>query len=305
MLDVTPRPPTLRRATAEARVTMRPESITTIREGRVPKGDVGEVTRGVALLALKQTPDLLPFCHRILVEHGQVEVVVEETSVRIRVEVAAIARTGVEVEAMVGATVAALNVYDMVKPIDANAAIESARVVSKTGGWGSFRADLERPVRAGVLVVSDSVAAGTKHDRAGKAVQRALLAEDVELAARDTVPDEPDRIAEIVRRWTDKDALDLVLAVGGTGLGPRDRTPEAFAGLIERELPGLGEAIRAHGRERTPYADLSRAIAGQRGQALIVALPGSTGGASESMEALLPWVLHVVRVFEKGYRHGE
>jgi molybdenum cofactor synthesis domain-containing protein len=107
-----------------------------------------------------------------------------------------------------------------------------------------------------------------------------------------------------VRRWADDDAFDLVFTVGGTGLGPRDTTPEALRPLLEREIPGVAEAVRAYGQERTPYAALSRTIAGQRGTTIIVALAGSTRGAGESVEALMPWLLHVIDVFDKAYRHG-
>lgn len=303
MIDVTTRPTTLRRATAVALVTMRPETAEAVRDGRVPKGDVAEMTRAVAMLGLKRTPDLLPFCHRIPVEHAAVRVEVEEAAVRVTVEVASIARTGVEVEAMTGAAVAALNVYDMVKPIDPDAAIAAVRVVTKSGGRSEHRESFAQQPRAGVLVVSDSVAAGQKRDSAGAAVRSALASHGVEVAAFEIVPDEPAAIAGRIRGWVDDDGLALVFAVGGTGLGPRDRTPEAVGPLLEREIPGVAEAIRSHGRERTPYAALSRAVAGQRGRSIVLALPGSTRGAAESMDALMPWLLHVLKVIEAGFRH--
>ena len=304
MIDVTDRAPTLRRATAEAVVTMSPAALERVRTGDVPKGDVAQITRGVALLGLKRTPDLLPFCHVIPVEHADVEVSLDDDAVRIRVHVATIARTGVEVEAMTGAAVAALNVYDMVKPIDGSAAVTGVRVLAKSGGRSDFAERFDRPVRAGVLVVSDKVSAGKAEDRAGAAVRASLETHGVEVASFDVVPDEPEQVAERLRAWADDDGLDLAFAVGGTGLGPRDRTPEAVRPILEREIPGVAEAVRAHGRQRTPYADLSRAVAGQRGTCLVVALAGSTRGAAESMAALLPWLLHTIKVFDKGYRHG-
>lgn len=305
MIDVTGRSVTLRRCTAEARVTMHPDTIEKIRRGEIPKGDVAEITRGVGLLGLKRTPDLLPFCHRIPVDHGEIAVTLEESSVRITVTVAAVARTGVEVEAMTGAAIAALNVYDMVKPVDPGAAIGSVRVLEKSGGRSQFRDEFESPVRAGVLVVSDRVAAGAASDRAGAAVRAALEAHGVEVAEFAVVPDEPGLIEASVCAWVDDHGLDLVCAVGGTGLGPRDRTPETLKELFDREIPGVAESVRAHGFERTPYAALSRATAGQRGAALVLGLPGSTRGARESMDALMPWVLHIVKVFDASFRHGE
>jgi len=280
MIDVSTKPTTLRRAVAESTVEMRPETVAAIRAGDIPKGDVAEMTRATAMLGLKRTPELLPFCHPIPVDHADVRVEVEKTTVRIQVEVAAVARTGVEVEAMTGAAVAALNVYDMVKPVDPTAHITGVRLLKKSGGASDFKSRGKRELRAGILVVSDRTAAGKAQDRAGAAVRTGLEAHGVTVASFEIVPD------------------------GGTGLGPRDTTPEALRPLLEREIPGLSEAIRAYGQERTPYAALSRTIAGQRGTTVIVALAGSTRGAGESVQALMPWLLHVMGVFDKAYRHG-
>jgi len=303
--DVSDRSPTLRRATAEALVTMRPETLAAVRAGTVPKGDVVGVTRAAGLLGLKRTPDLLPFCHAISLDHADVQVAVQEDGVRVTVTVAAIGRTGVEVEAMTGAAVAALNVYDMVKPLDPTAQVGSVRVVEKRGGRSDFRRGAAADLKAGVLVISDSVAAGRADDRAGGAVAALLVEAGVAVAARAVVPDEPPRIAEAVRAWTDADGLDLVVCVGGTGPSPRDRTPEAVRPLLDLEIPGLGEAARAHGGDRTPLACLSRSLGGLRGASVVVAVPGSTGGAVESLTALLPALLHLPRLREPGYRHGE
>jgi len=304
MIDVTAKPTTLRRAVAESIVDMQPETVAAIRAQSIPKGDVAEMTRATAMLGLKRTPDLLPFCHPIPVDFADVRVVLEETSVRIRVEVAAIARTGVEVEAMTGASVAALNVYDMVKPVDPTAHITGVRLLEKSGGTSDFKNPFDREIRAGILVVSDRTAAGKAEDRAGAAVRTRLEAHDVEVAGFEIVPDEPEQIADQVRRWADEESYDLVFSVGGTGLGPRDGTPEALRPLLEREIPGIAEAVRAYGQERTPYASLSRTIAGHRGTTIIVALAGSTRGATESVRALMPWLLHLINVFDKSYRHG-
>jgi molybdenum cofactor biosynthesis protein MoaC len=304
MIDVSTKTTTLRRAVAESTVEMRLETIAAIRAGAIPKGDVAEMTRATAMLGLKRTPELLPFCHPIPVDHADVRVELEKTTVRIQVEVAAIARTGVEVEAMTGAAVAALNVYDMVKPVDQTAHITGVRLLKKSGGVSDFKHRGERELRAGILVVSDRTAAGKTEDRAGAAVRAGLEAHGVVVAGFEIVPDEPEQVVDQVQRWADKESFDLVFTVGGTGLGPRDSTPEALRPLLEREIPGIAEAVRAYGQERTPYASLSRTIAGQRGTTVIVALAGSTRGAGESVDALMPWLLHVIDVFDKAYRHG-
>jgi len=304
MIDITDKRVTLRRAVAEATIVVDPDVAVAIRQGDVPKGSVIDVTRAAALLGIKRTPDLLPFCHPIPIDRGTVSVEVGDGVVRVHVEVAAIARTGVEVEAMTGAAVAALNVYDMVKPLDPTTHIGEIRLLEKKGGKSDHTEHFDRPLRAGVLVVSDSVAAGTKKDSAGLGVRELLSEHDIEVASTEVVADEPDEIQRRLRNWCDEDGLDFVFVVGGTGLGPRDSTPEAVRPLLDREIPGLAEAVRAYGRERTPLADLSRAVGGQRGTTIVVAVAGSTRGAREALQALMPWLRHVLKVFDISYRHG-
>jgi len=304
MIDITDKRATMRRAVAEARVKISSATADAIRADEVPKGSVVDVTRAAALLGIKRTPDLLPFCHPIPVDHAGVTMDLEEDAVRITVEVAAIARTGVEVEAMTGASIAALNVYDMVKPIDPGASITGVRLVKKKGGKSDHAESFDRELTAGVLVVSDSVAAGTKQDSAGRGVAGLLEDHGISVVATEVVPDEPEDIRKMVIGWADDEKLDFAFVVGGTGLGPRDTTPEAVRPLLEREIPGLAETVRAFGRERTPLADLSRAVGGQRGTTIIMAVAGSTRGARESVQALMPWLRHVLKVFDIAYRHG-
>ncbi len=305
MIDVSGKRVTLRRAVAMATVHVLPETAETIRSGSVSKGDVREMTRATALLGIKQTPDLLPFCHRIPIDHADVQLEVCDDTVEIRVEVAAIARTGVEVEAMTGAAIAALNVYDMVKPIDKTARVGEVRVLEKRGGKSDFHDEFASPVRAAIVVVSDSVAAGKAKDSAGEAVRTKLEAHGIEVARFEVVPDEAPQIAQLVTEIADNGLENLVFTVGGTGLGERDTTPEALSDVIEREIPGLAETMRAYGRDRTPLADLSRSVAGQRGKTLIVAMPGSQRAAAESLDALMTWVMHGLKVMVRGFRHGK
>jgi molybdenum cofactor synthesis domain-containing protein len=221
----------------------------------------------------------------------------------VTVKVRTIYRTGVEVEAMHGASVAALTLYDMLKPIDKGITIDRIRLVEKKGGKSDWKDSFDRELRAGVLVISDSVTAGKKEDKAGAAIGDRLKQIGVAVAAQGLVPDEPEQIAAKVNEWAAQ-GLDLILTTGGTGLSPRDRTPEAIAPILDREVPGIMEAARAYGQERVPLAIMSRGIAGMIGRTLVITLPGSTRGAQETMDALFPFVLHVVKVQEHAFRHG-
>ena len=149
-------------------------------------------------------------------------------------------------------------------------------------------------IRAGVLTVSDKGARGERVDTSGAAI-RALLAEaGFEVAREAIVPDERDQIAATLFGWADDDRLDLVLTTGGTGLAPRDVTPEATRAVIDYEVAGIAEALRAEGLRHTPFAMLSRALAGVRGRTLIVNLPGSERAVRENMAVLLAVLPHAV-----------
>lgn len=155
----------------------------------------------------------------------------------------------------------------------------------------------------GVLTVSDRCSRGEATDTAGPAVEEMLRAQWPEAAIVGALlPDEEEQIAVQLRQWCEQGAA-LILTAGGTGLGPRDRTPEATRRVIEREAPGFAELMRLKGSERTPYSWLSRAVAGMRGSSMIVNLPGSLRGATESLEAILPLLRHSVDVAAGGQRH--
>ena len=305
LIDITHKPTTLREATATALVSVsQPATIAAVKEKRVPKGDVLESARVAALFGVKKTHELIPDCHPLPVEHAEVGFTVGEQEIIVTMKVRTIYRTGVEVEAMHGASVAALTIYDMLKPVDKGVMIGGIRLLEKKGGKSDWKDRFENPVNAAVLVISDSVSSGKKEDRAGATIVERLEQLGVACSGTTVVPDEPEQIATQVRAWAGED-LDLVLTTGGTGLSPRDRTPEAIAPLLDREVPGIMEAARSYGQERMPWAMMSRGIAGMIGRTLVITLPGSTRGAQETLDALFPFVLHVVKVQEKAFRHGD
>jgi molybdenum cofactor synthesis domain-containing protein len=202
---------------------------------------------------------------------------------------------------MHGASIVALTMYDMLKPIDKNIEISSIKLLNKKGGKSSFQDKMTRAIKTAVVVCSDSVSAGKKEDKAGKAVISLLEKSTIHTSHYSIIPDEKIAIQNTVKKLVDEH-FDLILFTGGTGLSPRDITPESIAELIEREIPGIMEVARNYGQQRTPYAMLSRGIAGFIGNTLVITLPGSTNGAKESMQALFPYVKHIFKVIE-GIRH--
>ena len=304
MVNITHKANTLRQAIATAIVTVSSEAtILAIQNRQVPKGDVFEFSRAAGLLAVKKTSDVIPDCHPLPVEFTAITHAVEGLSIIIKVEVHTIYKTGVEVEAMHGAAVTALTMYDMLKPIDKGVEISNIRLENKRGGKTDFRKTGSVGLRCAVIVCSDSVAAGTKQDSSGKMIIEKL--NNIQLSAEvyEVIPDEHDTIQAKVQELV-AGGMDLVLFTGGTGLSPRDVTPEAIAPLLDRTIPGIMEAARNYGQQRTPYAMLSRGVAGFVGNTLVLTLPGSTRGVAETMDALFPYVLHIFKVAQ-GARHDE
>ena len=303
MVDITHKIITQRTATAQAIVKVgTPETMQAIVNKTVPKGDVLEVARTAGLFAVKNTSNAIPDCHPIPIEYTGIEYELLEDSILIRVTVKAIYRTGVEVEAMHGASIVALTMYDMLKPIDKQVEISTIKLLHKKGGKSDFGAKKRLDLSVAVIVCSDSVSAGKKEDRAGKVITDKITNLGLKVSHYAIIPDEIKDIQTTINQLCE-DQKELIILSGGTGLSNRDVTPEAIIPLLDRRIPGIEEAIRSYGQQRTPYAMLSRSVVGFKGNTLIMALPGSTAGASESIDAVFPSVLHLFQLLN-GFNHG-
>ena len=304
MVPITHKSTTLRKAIAQAIVRVsKAETIQAIRDRTVPKGEVLECARVAGLFAAKRTSDMIPDCHPLPIEYTAVRYELGELEIHIQVEIHTIYKTGVEVEAMHAASVVALTMYDMLKPIDKGVSIEQIRLLEKKGGKSDRTAALGTVRTAGIIVCSDTLAAGQGSDRSGEVIREKLVQLGITVVDKRVVADEVGAIQEAARHFV-AEGVDLLLVTGGTGLSPRDVTPEALEPLLDRRIPGVEEAIRAYGQQRLATAMLSRSLAGQVGKTLVLALPGSPAGAAEGMDAVFPALLHVFTVME-GTRHSE
>ena len=302
MTDILNKNYSLRTALAQAIVRVSSQdTINTILQKKVPKGDVFEFARAAGLLAIKKTSDVIPDCHPLPVEQASIHYEIEHFDLKIFVKVSTIYKTGVEVEAMHGASITTLTIYDMLKPIDKKIEIQSIKLIEKSGGKNDFYDKMNDTFTASVVVCSDSVFKKEKEDKAGKEVVAILNKYDIQHIDYAIIPDEDNEIKKMVENNILR-KTDLLIFVGGTGLSPRDRTPDVIKPMIEREIQGMMEAARVYGQQRTPYAMLSRGVAGFIQSTLVMTLPGSTKGARESMQALFPASFHLFKI-SKGKTH--
>ncbi len=300
MVDVGDKAVTSRRAVAAAVVRFRPEVLRTLLDASGPKGDALVTARLAGIGAAKRTAELIPLCHPLPLDRVDVDLTPDPAAgtIEVRAEARVTARTGVEMEAMVAASVAALTLYDMAKALQRDIIIGEVRLLEKSGGRSGTWPTPDPPEHARheavVVTCSNRSAAGEREDTSGPALVAALRD-----AGFDTDPqalvvaDDEAQIAALLERLADVGA-HLIVTTGGTGLAPTDVTPAATRRVIDREAPGLAELMRSAGTAHTPMAALSSGVVGSRGSTLIANMPGSPRGAIESLEALLPVLRHAL-----------
>ena len=298
MISITNQKVILKKAIAKAVISLGSKAtVKAVVDKKVPKGDVLEMAKTAGLFAAKRTADMIPGCFPMPIEYTAVKFDIQEQEIHAMVEIQTIYKTGVEVEAMHAASVVALTMYDMLKPLDNNISITQISLVDLAGTTENPK-DIPPNLQAAVISCSDSVVKGKKEDRAGKAIVKNLEQCEVIVKNYKVLPDDLEVIKENLMAALDT-GVDLVVFTGGTGLSARDTTTEALRPLLEKEIPGIEEAIRRFGQERTPHAMFSRSVAGLIGSTLVLALPGSSRGAEESMDAIFPEVLHLFRAVKE------
>lgn len=314
MRDITSKQITLRSARAVSVIFCSAETIDLIRKEELPKGNLFDVARAAGFIGAKLTPQLLPHCHPVGIDGMDIQFsflseeqhaeffeksTFERNGVVILGEAKSIGRTGIEMEMLTAVSVAALEIYDMLKPVDTSLEIGHIKLLKKTGGKSDRKKYFSSSPTCAVLVCSDSTADGKREDKSGMLIRQMLESINATVVDYQIVPDQKDRIQAQIQKWV-ADDVHFIFTTGGTGLGPRDNTVEAVSEILERDADGITEAIRNYGQMRTPLAMMSRAVAGSIAQTLIVTLPGSSSGAKESMEAILPAIFHARKMMKGG-----
>ena len=319
MADVRRKRVTARRAVAVGELSAGAEAFMQIVERRLPKGDAMVMAEIAGLQGAKNASQLMPLCHPLPLEyiHVQCELVAARHAIRVYCEVATFARTGVEMEALAGASAALLTLYDLTKPVEPALSIGGVRLLFKEGGkkglWlhpdGMSEAERERyqpraiakldAISAAVITLSDRASRGEYADASGPLLVERLRELGAAVNDVEVHPDEPAPLAARLRELAGQ-GVRLILCTGGTGLGPRDRTPEALAMAADRHIDGIGELFRSESSQHTPMAWLSRAHAVLIERSLVIALPGSTKAVAQGMDILAPILAHALSMAAGG-----
>ncbi len=307
MNDITGKRVSLRTAKASGEIAVDAEVARKIQEKSLPKGNLYDTARAAAFIGAKRTHEIIPHCHPVAIDSLEVEFRLTEENgehlIKATVEAKSIGRTGIEMEALSGLSSGLLAIYDLLKPLGKKMEIRKMQLDQKTGGRSQDQKK-KTGQNAAILVCSDSTAAGEREDKSGKIIREMLQDWGARIDAYEIVPDEIDLIQKQVRGWAEE-GVAFVLVTGGTGLGPRDNTTEAIEPILQKKLPGVAEAMRGYGFERTQKAMLSRSLAGSIDKTLVLCLPGSSAGVRESLQAILPGIFHAHSMLHGGQHDGQ
>lgn len=316
MVDVSDKAVTTRIAVARGRLVTTAEVLALVRADGLPKADVLATARIGGITGAKKTADLIPLCHPLPLSSLSINFELGESSIEIEATAKTTGRTGVEMEALTAVAIAGLTLHDMVKAVDPAAMLTDIRLEEKSGGkrgiWtraGAGIAPSDSPASphahtahtAHVIVASTRGASGERPDTTGPVIAKWLRERGFETPAPIVVAD-ADIQSALAASVHEQPAV--IITTGGTGVSSTDATPEATAALLDRDLPGISEALRARGLASTPMAALSRGLAGVAGRTVIVNLPGSTGGVADGLAVLTDLLPHLVDQVSGSAQHA-
>lgn len=304
MVDVSAKAETTRVAVAAGELQTTPEVIALVEADDMPKADVLATARIAGIAGAKKTAELIPLCHQLALSSVHVAFGFTDSTITIEATAKTKGPTGVEMEALTAVAVAGLTLHDMVKAVDPAATLNGVRLLTKDGGkrghWQREPAPAPEPRSAVVLVASTGAAAGTRTDTTGPQIAEWLTGQGYSVRGPLIYAD-----ADIAAGLADalRERPAIVITTGGTGASPTDATPEATRAVVDRELPGVAEAIRLRGAAKFPLAALSRGVAGLAGATIVVNLPGSPGGVRDGLAVLEPVLGHLADQVAGGGAH--
>lgn len=306
MVDVSAKADTTRIAVAAGELATTAEVVRLVRADDLPKADVLATARIAGISGAKKTSELIPLCHQLALSSVKIEFGFTDTTITVEATAKTKGPTGVEMEALTAVAVAGLTLHDMVKAVDPAATMNGVRLITKEGGkrgrWSRDQPAAPEPNSAVVLVASTGAANGNREDTTGPYIDE-WLREHGFSTRGPLVYADADIAAGLADALSTSPAL--IVSTGGTGVSPTDATPEATGAVLDRELPGLADAIRDRGTKITPHASLSRGLAGVAGRSVVVNLPGSPGGVKDGLSVLEPLLDHLLAQVAGGGAHDE
>lgn len=302
MIDVSHKHHTLRYAKAEGVLITTPDVIAKIRNHKIPKGDLLQVARAAGIQAAKKTSEWIVFCHSLPLDWVDLSFRMdeEESKIHVTAETRTVWKTGLEMEAITAVSAALLNMYDMLKPLDEKAEIGMIRLVEKSGGKSDFTDTFAEKPRVALLRVSDAIAGGRKKDKTTDIVRTYLEKQNLQIISSEIISEDAEKLERKLKAIADDQKAHFIFTMGSTGPAAKDITPEATLKAVDKEIPGLADGMREYGRQRTPYAMISRGVCGIRKNTVIINLPGSSRGSEESLNALFPGLEHILKSIGKG-----
>lgn len=313
MADITGKMTNPRRAVAMGRILLGEQGFRQVKQQTLPKGDVLKLSEIAGIQGAKMAWQQIPLCHPLLLDHVAVLPQLEQAnhSVIVHAVVATTAKTGVEMEALAAVNAALLTLYDLIKPVEPALTISDIRLLVKQGGksglWvhpdgipEALQAFLpvqsQRPLEArktAVITLSDRAFHGKYDDRSGPMLATALEQLGGVVTDRVLLPDEPRALQQAITELVGKN-IELIVTTGGTGLAPRDTTPQTLAAMADVTIPGIGELLRSSAAAHVPTTWISRSVAVIVGGTLVIALPGSSGAVKDGIAVLSPILAHAL-----------
>lgn len=318
MIDVSEKVATQRRAIAEGRIYMNPAVIERICQRQMPKGDVLALAEVAGIMAAKNTSQILPLCHPLQIDSVKILCQPRTDYVEVSAEVRCQGKTGVEMEALCAVNAALLCIYDLSKIVEPEMRISDVQLLRKEGGKSGIWEPTNKKspfvdhcgvsaslksIPSAVVTISDRCFQGVAKDSSGPAIASWLQERGAGVQEQKLVPDEKTEIQNVVKNLVTQ-GHRLIVTTGGTGLSPRDVTPEALLGIADREITGFGELLRAKGLEFTPMSYLSRSVAILMGPSVVIALPGSQKAVMQGLEILQKLLPHALHIAEGGAHGG-
>ena len=289
MVDITDKVLTTRIAKAEGKIFVNNDVLNAIKENTISKGNVLTVAKVSAIQAAKKVAELIPMCHQINLTFVDINFSIKKEYIKISSTVKTNQATGVEIEAMMAVSNAALTIYDMCKSIDKHMKITDIELIQKKGGK-TFHDVSYRP-KVGIITLSDSISESKGKDLSGSILFEGFKNSGCSVLNKKVFPDGSENLVPTLKKWASS-GIELILTTGGTGLGSRDFTTDLVEELFDSRLPGVEQALHNYGYKRVKSAMLSRLLAGVMGKTIIICLPGSPNAVKDALNVLIPSIFH-------------